>query len=351
MDRQGLHAAAQPQATIRHAPSPKCIVCGSDGVERYDGLADYLSGTPGTWRMVRCPCAECGMLWLDPMPLEADLIKAYATYHTHTRPARGAGELSLSALNAACKLASRLLELGSGLGRQRRLLRTLFIARATPGKLLEVGCGSGRFLNRMRALGWQVQGTDFDPAVAKRVRERFGLDVDIGGLADLHYPGDAYDVLAMSQVLEHVHDPLALLGECFRVLRPGGQLVLTTPNALGLAHRIYGRHWRGLEPPRHLHIFTPAALERCARSAGFHTQRLSTLSAESAGIYRASDEIGNRPGGARRGSQAASVLKSWWRRYREYRATLRDPVLGQDILYAGRKPARAGAATETGPRA
>lgn len=204
---------SQLPGAIRHEPSPKCIACGSVGVELYDGLADYLEGTPQTWRMVRCAREACGMLWLDPRPLAADLIKAYATYHTHGRRSRGAAELALSAVNATCKLASRLLDLGSGLGRQRRQLRTMFIGGAPPGKLLEVGSGSGRFLDRMRRAGWQVQGTDFDPAVARRVRDKYGLQIDVGDLAGLRYPAGTYDVVAMSQVIEHVHDPLALLRE------------------------------------------------------------------------------------------------------------------------------------------
>jgi 2-polyprenyl-3-methyl-5-hydroxy-6-metoxy-1,4-benzoquinol methylase len=278
------------------------------------------------------------MLWLDPMPVEADLIKAYATYHTHGNPrARGAAQLALSALNASCKIASRLLELGSGLGRQRRELRTMFIGDATPGKLLEVGCGSGRFLNRMRRAGWQVQGTDFDPAVAARVQEKYGLRVDVGNLAALRYAAGAYDVVAMSQVIEHVHEPLALLKECRRVLRPGGRIVLSTPNALSLAHRRYGRCWRGLEPPRHLHIFTPGALAECLRASGLRVELMQTLSAESAGIYRASDVIRQAQGGGRAVPAALSVICSWFLRYAEFRQTRRDPTLGQDIFMVAAK--------------
>jgi 2-polyprenyl-3-methyl-5-hydroxy-6-metoxy-1,4-benzoquinol methylase len=337
MDRQGRHSAAQQHEAIRSAPSPKCIACGSDGVELYDGLTDYLAGTPGTWRMVRCAHDECGMLWLDPRPLEADLIKAYATYHTHSRRSRGAAELGLSALNATCKLTSRLFELGSKLGRQRRQLRTMFLGRTAPGELLEVGCGSGRFLSRMRRAGWRVQGTDFDPAVARRVRDRYGLQVDVGDLEGLHYSAGAYDVIAMSQVIEHVHEPLALLKECRRVLRPGGRIVLSTPNAAGLAHRRYGRYWRGLEPPRHLHIFTPNALAECMRASGLQVELLQTLSAESAGIYRASDEIRKIQGDDRSGAAVRSIIRSWFLRYTEYRRTLREPAAGQDIFLIAAK--------------
>jgi SAM-dependent methyltransferase len=318
---------------IRGAPHPRCIACGREGVELYDGLTDRLAGAPGRWRMARCPDARCAMLWLDPRPVREDLIKAYASYHTHGGArARGAAQLGLSALNSACKLLSRLLEMGSGLGRQRRALRTMFVGDAAPGRLLEVGSGSGRFLDRMRGAGWLVQGTDIDPVVAARIRARYGLDIDVGDLRSLGYPADAYDVVAMSQVIEHVHDPLELLAESRRVLRPGGRLVLSTPNAQALAHRRYGRAWRGLEPPRHLHIFTRAALAQVAQKCGLRVERLLTLSAESAGIYRASEEALEAPGSA-----AARVVRSWLLRYAEYRCSQRDPDAGQDLFLVAAK--------------
>lgn len=332
-----MAANVQARDVIRSAPSPDCIACGRQGVELYDALVDDLYGTPGTWRMVHCPDTACGMLWLDPKPLAADLIKAYANYHTHGNRKRGARQIGLSALNATCKLASRAVDLATGLARQRRALRVMFLGDMRPGRLLEVGSGSGRFLHRMHAAGWEVQGTDFDPAVAERVRRRYGLRVDVGDLVALRYPADAFDAVALSQVLEHVHDPIALLRECARLLRAGGRLVLSTPNAAGLAHRRYGRNWRGLEPPRHLHLFTPAALERCAGLAGLRSVNVRTLSAESAGVYRASDELGGSraPGAAARA--AASVMVSWVRRHLEYRAGRSDPAAGQDIFLVATK--------------
>jgi len=273
------------------------------------------------------------MLWLDPMPLPEDLIKAYASYHTHGRKhARSAAQLALSALNSACKMASRAHELGSGLGRQRRALRKMFLGDLAPGTLLEVGSGAGRFLARMRREGWSVRGTDFDPVVAERIRSRYDIAIDVGDLRSLAYASESYDAVAMSQVLEHVPDPIALLAECRRVLRPGGRLVLSTPNARALAHRRFGRAWRGLEPPRHLHLFTREALARSAERAGLRVSRLLTLSAESAGIYRASEEALEAESGARHGSAAARVLRSWLLRYREYRLALRDPDAGQDLF-------------------
>ena len=325
-------------STIRTEPCPRCIVCGQPGLALYEGLTDYLAGTPGSWRMARCADPACGMLWLDPKPLAADLIKAYATYYTHGRErSRDLSRLWLSAVNSTCKQVCRLMELGSALGRQRRELRSMYIGSGSPGRLLEIGCGSGRFLNRMRKAGWAVEGIDFDPVVAARVEEKFGIPVAIGSLPDLGYTEGTYDVVAMSQVIEHVPDPAVLLKERRRVLRPGGRLVLSTPNARSVAHRIFGRHWRGLEPPRHQHVFTPAALSRCAKDCGFVDARVFTLSAESAGIYRAGDQLRAAQGGAAAGSATASVVRSWFLRHREFRQTLRDPDAGQDLFLIANK--------------
>lgn len=325
---------------LRCAPSPRCVVCGRQGVELYEGLVDHIFRTPGAWRVVRCPDADCALLWLDPQPLAVELVKAYRNYHTHGRTRRRSlAQLGLSALNTTCKLISRVLDAGSDLGRQRRRLRTMFLDDAPPGALLEVGSGSGRFLDRMRKIGWIVQGTDFDPAVAARVKSRYGLHVDVGDLAQLNYPAASYDAIAMSQVIEHVRDPIGLLQECFRLLRADGRLVLSTPNANGIAHRRYGRHWRGLEPPRHLHVFTPVALRRCARVSGFERLQCFTLSAEAAGIYRASDAIAQAESGRGSASQALSVVRSWVLRYHEYLASLRDPEAGQDTFLIAFKQA------------
>jgi SAM-dependent methyltransferase len=170
---------------------------------------------------------------------------------------------------------------------------------------------------------------------AARVERRYGIHVEVGSLPDLNYPEGKYDVVAMSQVIEHVPDPATLLRECRRVLRPGGRLVLSTPNARSVAHRTYGRHWRGLEPPRHQHVFSPAALERCARDCGFGELRRFTLSAESAGIYRASEELRRSQEGG--GSATAVVVRSWIQRRREFRETRRDPDAGQDLFLIATK--------------
>ena len=120
----------------------------------------------------------------------------------------------------------------------------------------------------LRQLGWQTEGVDFDaPAVANARRK--GLAVRAGALEDQRYPEASFDLVHMSHVIEHVPDPLATLAEIRRVLRPGGTLVLATPNSRSWGHTKFGRSWLHLEPPRHLHLFNRSTLHAAAVRTGF----------------------------------------------------------------------------------
>jgi len=141
---------------------------------------------------------------------------------------------------------------------------------AAAPRLLDVGCGNGALLARMRSKGWKVEGIDIDPGALKVARAA-GLAVTRATLADLvdEGPQRRFDVIALDHVLEHLHDPVASLRDARRLLAPGGALWLATPNLAALGHRLFGRSWMPLDPPRHLILFSPRALARALHSAGF----------------------------------------------------------------------------------
>lgn len=279
-------AARAEMPDIRATACPTCRLCGAPGRELYHELRDRLFSAPGRWTMRQCPDWSCGLLWLDPMPLPEDLFKAYARYYTHqasenTSP--GVLQRAWRRLKAAY-LAERYGYSSPTRPVEQRTLAGLmyllplrrreveasvrYLPRRSGGRVLDVGCGSGDWLARMRALGWEVQGLDFDAAAVQVARER-GLDVRLGSLEEQGYASASFDAVTLNHVIEHVPDPIATLSECHRILRVGGTLVLATPNALSLSHRVFRADWRGLEPPRHLHVFTPASLRRALERAGF----------------------------------------------------------------------------------
>lgn len=293
-------AARDTGAAMRATARPRCHVCGSPGEPLYRGLSDSMFSAAGSWSLSRCSNRDCGLLWLDPMPIAEDLPAAYQSYYTHGEPEKTgiyrAGKLLYSLL-AGCILWP------AGIPLDRRRAELMFLGGVRPGRVLDVGCGDGTFLARMRSRGWSVTGLDFDPVAAKAARDKHGLEVHVGTIEDAFADRKAqYDVVTASHVIEHVPEPIHFLSQCRSLLRPGGRLVLKTPNASSYGAKRYQAAWRGLEPPRHLHIFTAPSLISCARKAGFSVSACFTSAAGADGILVASRII------ARRGSFRESAL-------------------------------------------
>jgi 2-polyprenyl-3-methyl-5-hydroxy-6-metoxy-1,4-benzoquinol methylase len=150
--------------------------------------------------------------------------------------------------------------------------------------LLEIGCGDGKRLEQFRHMGWRVQGLEVDEKAAARARQLYGLPVHLGPLSEVELPEKSFDALIMNHVIEHLNDPLAVLRECLRVLKPGGKLVAVTPNCQSLGHKWFGFSWLGLDPPRHLYLFSPGNLHEVASRAAFQRVKVHT-SAVNAKIF------------------------------------------------------------------
>jgi SAM-dependent methyltransferase len=103
-----------------------------------------------------------------------------------------------------------------------------------------------------------------------------GLDVRCGSLEEQGYTSESFDAIHLCHVIEHVPDPQGLLAECARLLRPGGKLVIFTPNISSLSHRIFRQDWRGLEPPRHLQVFSPGAMQKMFDGSAFTSVSVET---------------------------------------------------------------------------
>jgi 2-polyprenyl-3-methyl-5-hydroxy-6-metoxy-1,4-benzoquinol methylase len=239
------------------------------------------------------------MLWLDPMPLESDIWKAYRNYYTHEEEcvltgASGVIRTRLRAMLQAIKrgyIASRLGHFEGEISWRQRALALLayldptrradtdfplkYLPFETRGRLLDLGCGSGHLLGSMRALGWLAEGVDIDP-VAARAARRKGFQVRVGSLFEQKFSAATFDAVVMSHVIEHVHQPLQLIEEVRRILKPGRRLVIATPNAKSLGHRLLAGRWPFLDPPRHLQVFTPQALLSLVRAAGFEDVQICT---------------------------------------------------------------------------
>lgn len=302
MDTPALSVDNPTIGPFRTRPRLRCVVCNSAGHPLYEGVPDLMLGIPGRWRVVRCSNRDCRTLWLDPAPLREDLPNAYANYLTHEpgRPiASGRGlrdRLRRAHLQRALGYAENATKIDRLLARVAALMpvfrqsverEVMFVPFRAGGRLLEVGCGNGRQLERLVRAGWQAQGVDFDPAAVNQARA-LGLEVRLGDIAEQGYADHYFDAVVASHVVEHVPEPAAFLRECRRILGPDGYLVLLTPNASALGHRIFGAAWAGLDPPRHLCVFTGQALGRLAAEAGFAVRSVRPRWLAAAGWFLAS---------------------------------------------------------------
>jgi 2-polyprenyl-3-methyl-5-hydroxy-6-metoxy-1,4-benzoquinol methylase len=175
---------------------------------------------------------------------------------------------------------SRLDRVYSRLGRawlRGGLRRSEWIPYRGEGKLLDFGCGAGAFLERMRDLGWRVEGLDMSTVAAHAVMRHRGIKVHVGTLPHRDLAPESFDCVTMWQALEHVHDPRLTVREARRLLRPRGLLVVAVPNLASWSFRHFGRHWFGLDVPRHLTHFTPATLNALLAAEGFRVLKLTQV--------------------------------------------------------------------------
>ncbi|MCH9639632.1 MAG: class I SAM-dependent methyltransferase [Betaproteobacteria bacterium] len=285
---------------------PSCYLCGNDGEVLYQNLVDHLFGAPGEWNFKKCSNLDCGFIWLDPMPTVGEIGKAYKNYYTHDQSKNTRWTLLAKIFRGLFhKPSIALLRMHA----ERKRYKCMYLDQVPAGRLLEVGCGSGKRLARMKALGWNVMGQEIDPAAAHYVQKKWSIDVHLGSLETMSLPEEKYDVIIMSHVIEHVHDPVGLLSTCRNLLKNNGLLAMLTPNAESYGHHKFGKAWRGLEPPRHLHLFTCETLVQVSQEAGFSHQHCWTTSVSAYGIGQGSQLSSQRVCGEERLITLRDVLR------------------------------------------
>jgi SAM-dependent methyltransferase len=231
------------------AEAPTCWSCGAGESSRFPALP--LAGRESFSYL---QCTTCGLARLEESPVGRDLGSFYADQYAPVCGEFASGRRSL---------LSRLLEANF------RRIAGRIEALVPSGRILDVGCGSGLFLATMERRGWQVVGVEPNVRLAEELRTSRGLDVHTGLLHDVPDGAGPFDAVTLFHVIEHVPRPDEALRKVGRLLRPGGVLVLVTPNVAALEHRLFGRHWYALQPPDHLWLFSPPSLNRVVLEAGF----------------------------------------------------------------------------------
>lgn len=234
-----------------HLPVPDCNLCG--------GQSHTPIFTKFGFDLVKC--TGCGLAFVGNPPPPDEIANFYADEADHQ---------------------DDLLDTGSAMfRRQTRVaaehLRVLSKS-AVSGRLLDIGCSAGHFLDHARSAGFACSGVEFSPNSAQFARDHFGFNVHTGDIHGLSDDGELFDVITMFDVIEHVLNPSAEMATIYARLKPGGLFLVSTPNIDGLfpqASLAFAKlldHWPHIEPPHHLYQFSTKTLSAMLQKTGFSVE-------------------------------------------------------------------------------
>lgn len=231
-----------------------CPLCETPGILSFTGEAEPHGVLV---------CAACGFGRTVPQPPDAILESLYRGEYTSVDARKFGGPIE-----AVRRFFVRALA--------RRIARRC----GTHGRVLDVGCGDGKLLVALEALGFAGTGVELNERVDERLPPGSGIRIHVGPLTDAALPAASFRVVVLRHVLEHLRDPVATLREIRRVIEPGGTLVIAVPNLASWQARLGRDRWFHLDLPRHLFHFTPASLTLALERAGFAITRVSHFQLE-----------------------------------------------------------------------
>jgi SAM-dependent methyltransferase len=142
-------------------------------------------------------------------------------------------------------------------------------------KALDIGCGNGKFIQKLNWLGWKAEGVEFND-VAVEVARSSGATIFHGDLFTAAFPDNHFDLISARHVIEHVPDPDKFVAEISRILKPGGYFYVRTPNSSALGTYLFGNKWFPYDVPRHLFLFNHKNLALLAGQNGLQKLKTAT---------------------------------------------------------------------------
>ncbi len=255
----------------------QCPLCESEKFEPAYFAKDRHYGISGMYRIVRCQ--ECSLMFLNPMYSDRELSALYpedyyAYQDSFTR------------------------------SRWKEIVKSLLCLRiatrdptfASPGRILDLGCGTGWCLREMRDKGWDVYGVEINFAAGELGRKEAGLNILTGTLEQAGFSSDFFDYVRANHSFEHISCPNETLDEIRRILRPGGRLMIGVPNVGGLNARIFRQYWWYLGAPVHPFTYSVRTLPQLLKKHRFEVLEV-TYNSDFTGLLGSSQIWANRKNG------------------------------------------------------
>ncbi len=144
-------------------------------------------------------------------------------------------------------------------------------------KILDIGCATGIFLKKCDHYRLKTFGLDYSKKLIKIAQKNTKAKLQCGSAEDLsNYKDNYFDTITVFDVIEHLPSPYTFLSEAYRVIKPKGKIILTTPNLNSLGRLIMGKRWHGYSDKTHLYLFTPESLAFSLESVGFKIKKLES---------------------------------------------------------------------------
>jgi SAM-dependent methyltransferase len=230
-----------------------CDSCNSTETQLIFEGPDLGHQLPGIFRMVKC--TTCGLIRQNPRLVWESLKTYYPEDY-----------LSYAPLAREEKHWWQRLERRYGQWKRLRSIERF----QKQGRLLEIGCGTGMFLEEvLRSDRWEAIGIEPSEKAAEYVRRMLEIPVYQTTFAEVELEPHSFDVIVLWNVLEHFYSPVKELARVSQLLKPNGLLVFSIPNLNSLNAKLFGYHWSGWDLPRHLYVFPHPQLDEILRKIGF----------------------------------------------------------------------------------
>ncbi len=244
-----------------------CPVCKNDKLSHFLDCTDHYA-TQEEYALYKCD--HCGFIFTQDHPEESEMGRYYdvASYVSHSDTKKGiVNRIYHEARRWMLKQKHKMVVEQSGKDK---------------GSILDIGCGTGYFLEVMQSNGWDVNGVEISPSARASAQERLGKPLT-SNMFDLDNDDKTYDVISLWHVMEHLHDLDRTFDLLDKKLKKGGLLIVALPNADSTDAAHYKDYWGAYDVPRHVWHFTPSTFGLLANNKGYVVE--NTLPMHLDGFY------------------------------------------------------------------
>ncbi len=287
-----------------------CPICNSVQLAPFLACIDHTVSRE-TFQIVECE--SCGFKFTNPRPEEKDLGRYYKSedYVSHSNTKKGF-------INSTYQLVRKYTLL-----KKLQLISKYF----KTGKILDIGCGTGEFLNTCKSAKWDTFGIEPDPDARQMAIKNY--DLNVKEEEELKsFPDASFDIISMWHVLEHVPKLNERIADLKRLIKPNGIIIIAVPNCNSLDAKIYKEQWAAYDVPRHLYHFTPKDIESVFKKHQLNTFKILPMIFDSFYVSMLSEKIK---------TGQTNILRSTWNGFRSNLSAIKTGKTYSSQIYLIRK--------------